>query len=170
MRCVGKIVVPMLFVLFICGCDRKVSQATVALMDQTTKVAIALDTQWAGQAENITSVKPEEEADNAATMNSVAALLKSLAKTCSNFNDAVQAKAVLAKASADGLTQTVATVKCTRALVVQWQAKVKAKDPANNDVITIWKEQTLLKFDALIVLLNQLDASVQSDLQLNEKK
>lgn len=164
------LLVPLLAMLIgLVGCDRKVSQTTVALMDQTTKVAIALDTQWSGQAENITSVKPEEDADNTATMNSVAALLKSLAKTCSNFNDAVQAKAVMAKASAGGITQTVATVKCTRALVVQWQAKVKSKDPANNDVIAIWKEQTLLKFDALIVLLNQLYASVQADLQPNAK-
>jgi hypothetical protein len=146
------------------GCDKKVSKATIGLMDDTTKVAVALSTQWDGQAENLVSVKPDEDALNNQTFSYVSATFKVLALKCQNYNDALAAKATLAQSSAESISASVASLQVERKIVVQLQKKLKSVDPTKDDVIAIWKEQTVAKLDALIVSLKRLDESVQADL------
>ena len=153
------LVLPVVLMMLLAGCDKKASNATVNMFDQATKQAVAVATQYNGQVENVVGSD-----DIISAVVDVSKSFDLLSLGCQNFNDALAAKKTLSENSAQRIDETKNTIETLRRIVVQTNAKLTAKDPAQAPTIEIWKVQVVEKLDALILTFSRLNESVQADL------
>ena len=151
-------------VVLLSGCQSGASQATIDLMDATTKQSIELYSVWSAQKDNVVASMPTEQAMFESAIADISGTLQLISLGCQNFNAALQAKSSLSVNSASKISDAVATLETLKRVMVQFGGRITAKDEAQKEAIEVWKMQCIENTSTLIMLFNRLDSSVQTDL------
>lgn len=160
-------IVPMLLMLLICGCDKKVSQRSVVNAQRVHQAALSVAKTQESIVGRVAAINPGKDNTIAEIVSNDRDTLNSMYFLSMRLRDGLAAKSKISEEAARQIVEAQVTLASLRESIIATKPKLKPKTDADSEVLVSWNQNIEPQLKELIDATAALNASITVDIQMD---